>query len=315
MLTEQEQFEIFHHRAATRIAEAKKRRQRFVYYTNGSTAKSILANEEIWMRSPSCMNDFSEARHGYDMFIRNWSSSNGPGLQAAMDRIHPGTANRLFNAISGNSLRQLFADTFIACVSEHDKADDEHGRLSMWRAYAAQTGIAMVFSGDIFSDGENSGFGAYYSPVEYMSDPEFSNEFSKFTERLNKHDNHLRQMPPEEFYGFIYNAALLSMLCVKHPGFREEREWRVFSIDPTDLGLLKRSIEVVSGVPQPVLKLPIVTEERDRSALYHLDRLLIGPTQYPVAVWSAMVELLTQKGVRDASDIVRLTGIPLRQNF
>ncbi|MFN3876819.1 MAG: DUF2971 domain-containing protein [Brevundimonas sp.] len=313
MLTEPELFEIFHQRAALRIAQARNQGQRFAYYTNGATAKDILANSEIWLRSPSCMNDFSEVRHGYDMFIRNWSSPKGIGLRATLQTIHPGTADRLFNHITSNSLRQLFAETFIACVSEHDAKDDEHGRLSMWRAYAAQTGIAMVFSGEIFAV-EDDGFGAYYSPVEYMSEIEFSDEFEKLANRLLANVDELKRLSPDDFFTCIYHAALMAMLCVKHPGFREEREWRIFSIDPTNLGLLTRSIEVVGGVPQPVLKLPMVTQAQGRSALDKLERLLIGPTQYPVAVRSAMLELLTQKGVNNPSAVVHLTGIPLRQN-
>jgi hypothetical protein len=35
--------------------------------------------------------------------------------------------------------------TYLACLSEHQD-EDEHGRLPMWRAYGATTGIALVIN-------------------------------------------------------------------------------------------------------------------------------------------------------------------------
>ena len=56
----------------------------------------------------------------------------------------------------------------------------------------------------------------------------------------------------------IFTTFLAAVTCLKHEGFREEREWRAIYF-PNRLGssLMEHSTEVISGVPQIVYKLPL----------------------------------------------------------
>src|SRR5215469_16282671 len=40
---------------------------RFAHYTSAEAALNIINTKRIWMRNTSCMVDYSEVRHGYDL--------------------------------------------------------------------------------------------------------------------------------------------------------------------------------------------------------------------------------------------------------
>jgi hypothetical protein len=43
-----------------------------------------------------------------------------------------------------------------------------------------------------------------------------------------------------------------------------------------------------------------------------LERIVIGPTEYPLAVWEAFVELLRKAGVSNPEEKVIWSNVPLR---
>lgn len=312
-LTEHQLFRIFHARADDRLLEATERRQRFAYYTNADTAKKVLENRELWLRLPSCMNDFSEIQHGLRMFEGAWGDRAGARLQDALNAVLPDASDRLIEALHGPSVRQLFAETFIACVSEHGSDEEHHGRLSMWRAYGGDSGVALVFSGNVFSS-ENTGVGAYSSPVEYFTEPEYADEMALLAARIEAATEGLRQEAPEEFFDRVLQAVTLAILCVKHPAFKEEREWRIFSMDALDRGRLISSIECIKGIVQPILKLPFDRPGNMRGTMNELEQVLIGPTQYPIAMRSGFARLLENAAVPDPYSRVCLSEVPLRRD-
>ena len=120
----------------------------------------------------------------------------------------------------------------------------------------------------------------------------------------------------------LFNMFLFAATCTKHPGFDEELEWRVTHnphMHPSPH--LTKGIETIRGVPQPVYKIPLLnvpaavpSESLDGVEIPQLvERVIIGPTQYPAAVCEAIITKLEQAGVVDASRRVVISGIPLRQ--
>ena len=111
---------------------------------------------------------------------------------------------------------------------------------------------------------------------------------------------------------------LFGILCTKHPGFHEEREWRAIAtpqIWPTPHCTF--DIEVIHGTPQRVLKLDLKNHPEEGLlglAIPELvDRIIIGPCQFPAIVRAAFIDLLQEAGVSNASEKVVLSDIPLRQ--
>ena len=80
----------------------------------------------------------------------------------------------------------------------------------------------------------------------------------------------------------------------------------------------RRSIRAYSfkGVPQIICKIPLdvkassVLAELDISNLF--DRLIIGPSAYPVAMHQAFISALTDADVTDAEKKVVISNIPIR---
>ena len=85
---------------------------------------------------------------------------------------------------------------------------------------------------------------------------------------------------------------------------------------PTSSPLMESSTEVIGGIPQPVCKIPIdkrvsdILSDLDLSNLF--DRLIIGPSQYPWAMYESFVAALTEAGVTDAGNRVFISDIPIR---
>jgi hypothetical protein len=43
---------------------------RFVHYTSAESALSIIKSKHLWMRNTTCMTDFREVQHGFDILAR-----------------------------------------------------------------------------------------------------------------------------------------------------------------------------------------------------------------------------------------------------
>jgi hypothetical protein len=104
---------------------------------------------------------------------------------------------------------------------------------------------------------------------------------------------------------------------LKHEGFDEEREWRVIH-SPTRHSPehIRSSIELVAGVPQRIYKIFLRSDaEAGLTGLNPdelIDRIIIGPTQYPFAMYDAFVSALSDVGVSDAANRVTISQIPVR---
>lgn len=114
-------------------------------------------------------------------------------------------------------------------VSEHgsdDVDEDRYGRLSMWRAYGGATNIAFVFNSAPFLRPSNA-LNAFTSPVLYKDIEGFKLDFLELVESLETAEDLLAALPPGELHGRVAEAFHNAVLSTKHPGFKEEREWRV----------------------------------------------------------------------------------------
>jgi hypothetical protein len=112
---------------------------------------------------------------------------------------------------------------------------------------------------------------------------------------------------------------LATAVCLKHPGFAEEKEWRVMHVHGVHpMGKLTLGTETINGFPQPVMKLPLRNVSDGEHLITGLEidelveRVIIGPTKFPDAVWEAMVASLSETGVSDPEHRVVISDIPLR---
>ena len=290
---------------------------RFVHYTSAENALKILNTKRIWMRNTTCMTDFREVNHGLDALNRCF---NDPGRQQAfknaINSCNAGAADQaitLFNQWWQNT--QL--ETYITSISEHDVRENLHGRLSMWRAFGGSAGrVAIVIKLDL-AIGKNAALSANLSPVRYFNDTQVASEFDEVIANIKANQDFLSGIDRNALIGAVFGMLTTSVVCLKHEGFDEEREWRVIHAPKrAPSTVLESSVEVIGGIPQIVYKIPLennaATEVTGLSPDELIDRVIIGPTQFPWAMYAAVVAALEAAGVTNAGSRVFISQIPVR---
>src|SRR6185437_12942370 len=141
----------FHPHATRRLAHIHESKTRFVHYTSAEVALEIIRTRKVWLRLTSCMNDYLEVGHGLDCLSKAYRGDHGIRLRTFIDGRFPGLSKEIEKEF--NEWQDGLRDqTFVACLSEHAgprlEKEDEHGRLSMWRAYGRTKGVALVVNQD-----------------------------------------------------------------------------------------------------------------------------------------------------------------------
>ena len=295
---------------------AKERDQRFVHYTRADTAMSIIQNKEVWLRNALVMNDFQEIAWGQQAFVQAWNSDNGAALRTALDSIDPTIVQNLAHHLPNAEIEIRFS-TFLTSLSEHDSREDVRGRLSMWRAYGAENGVALVLKNTPFLV-ETDALGAYSAPVWYATPGDMVEEFGRLASAIAAAKDQLRDVPSAMLVRALLQIHRFALLTTKHPGFAEEREWRIFhSPDYRRSDVLAHRIVSAGGVLQRIFTLPLRNDPdqglHGAAVSEILDRIIIGPSRYPMVVYDAFVRLLLDAGIVDAQSRVIVSDIPLRQ--
>lgn len=308
---------IFHPHIVERLSAVAEQGRRFVHYSSAEAAVGIIGKQQVWMRNARVMNDFSELHHGHECLIHAYHDTEaGARLQAILDEKFPTLRPKLEQQFDG-WLPHFQTDTFMTCISEHDDREDRLGRLSMWRAYGGAVGVAIVVRNTPFINSAGD-LRIFSAPVSYMGRDEFASHFAEIVTEIENNRDYLATQNADMVAFHLFHMFRIAMLCTKHPGFHEEKEWRIIhspSYRPSpNIG---GSVEVIRGVPQHVYKLALQDSEED-SVLgadlnQLLDRIIIGPTEHPWTVRRAFVDLLHAANVSDPENRVFVSDIPIRQ--
>lgn len=297
--------------------ERLKKGMRLVHYTSAEAAFRILTGRQVWLRNASMMNDFSEIEHGLGCLREGWNSPAGLRLQEMLNRIKPGLRDEVAQHFDGRA-NELRVETFLISLSEHDDDENDTGRLSMWRAYGSRAGVALVMNNAAFLS-ETDEMKVFSSPVFYRDERTFATWFQGWSDRVVAAEDALKAQAPDFLREWLFEAFRGFALCTKHPGFREEREWRVYTSPNFEGGSdwLESAIEIVGGLPQRLIKLKLFDDAARAivgvapSTL--IDRIIIGPCEHPYQVRAALIEALGSAGVANPSEKIWMSLIPLRQ--
>ena len=290
---------------------------KFVHYTSAEAGLKIIQSKRLWMRNTTCMADFREVSHGFDLLLAAFKNkTKSRQFHDALDACVPGMAEKVL-AFFDSHLPDIRANTFVTSVSTHFPREDRRGRLSMWRAFAPGAArVALVVNIPWFS-GAAEALRLLFSPVEYLRSDEFEKEFSVVLANINDNTNFLRGVDPQLIFSFAYQMLLAGVTCLKHEAFDEEQEWRaVYGPHRFSSPLMERATEIIGGVPQTIYKIPLDGTKDAQLAgleLSHIfDHLIIGPTQFPGAIFEACVHELKEIGIHDADKRVWVSDIPIR---
>lgn len=208
---------------------------------------------------------------------------------------------------------------YVGSLSEHFRSEDQHGRLSMWRGFGnpATPRVALVLSVPRETEAL-FGLKAMFSPVAYLTDNELDAEIVKLLANVEREAEFLRTINPDLIRDHVFAMLYAGVTCLKHEGFKEEREWRVvYHPQIARSNLMEQDLVTVNGVPQNIHKLPL---DGDKDALLEdldlknmLERIIVGPSAYPFVLYQAFVEVLRSE-LNDPGAITRVvvSGIPIR---
>lgn len=290
---------------------------RFAHYTSAEAALKIIESKRLWMRSTTCMVDYREVNHGFDLLLKCFSDDKRrSAFFSAMDKIYPDIAKSAV-ADFDQWWPNIQLKTFITSVSEHDAATENTlGRLSMWRAFGASPRVALVFSVPWYSQATMS-LSIMFSPVAYLTEPEVFHVFDTVVASVEAEADFLRTLAPNVFRANIFQMLLASVCCLKHKGFSEEREWRgVFLEGLYESSLLEKTTEVFAGVPQSIFKIPFDgTVSPDLAAIdmsVILERIIIGPTSYPWVMQESFANVMRKIGIANPESKILMSDIPIR---
>jgi len=290
---------------------------RFVHYTSAEAALKIIVSKRVWMRNTTCMADYSEVQHGFEILQKFFAEdTRKTQFYEAIDAVSPniaGEAITLFNQWWNN----IRFSTYITSISEHDDKEDLHGRLSMWRAFGGNTArVAIILRLPWFSAGSEA-LNLMVSPVAYLREEEAHTVLATVIENIRANHDFLVSIERSAVVATVFTMLVAGVTCLKHEGFHEEREWRViYAPERAPSAHMESSIEVVGGIPQIVYKLPLDAKVSDALAELDLarmfDRLIIGPSEFAWPMHEAFTKVLTAMGVEQAETRVFTSGIPIR---
>jgi len=289
----------------------------FVHYTSAESALSIIKHKELWLRNTTCMDDYREVEHGYELVHRFFQDqSNYNNFTNAFDAVRSGLGQQALTQFD-TWWADIRYSSFIASLSDHQKIEDNYGRLSMWRGFGgAAARVAIVVKMPWFS-ATQAALRVAFNPVLYVSENDVSNELANVCSTVSANTSFMQTIDPNLLLGHVLNMLITMVTCSKHKGFHEEREWRLlYSPKIFASALLAQDTAVIKGVPQVFYKLPMnsgkfpILDGTDFSQIF--EKLIIGPSPYPWAMYQAFVDALVCAGVSDAATRVFVSDIPIR---
>ena len=308
--------EIFFPHLNQQLKRVKNEEINFVHYTNAETAFKLIKNQEIWLRNVAVMNDFREFEHGKECLVKLLDDSEeGQALKNIFNVINPDIFDEVYSNFK-NWGPFIKDDFYISCFSEHKNKDDDIGKLSMWRAYGGNAGVAIIFKQDFFSE-IYTNYGLDFSSVAYLNADELKQEINHLTTTISSNIEQIKSLPIKDLIFYLFNIFRFSALCNKHVGFDEEKEWRLIAIASQNIknDLISQEIETIRGIPQNILKIRLKGIALDNLVFKDMiHKVIIGPCLYPWTIRSSIATALREIGVTDPEKIIHISNIPLRVN-
>ena len=138
----------------------------------------------------------------------------------------------------------------------------------------------------------------------------------KVAEKIQEYSDYIKgnlsEHCVEEYLLEIFTNAVI---CTKHPGFSEEKEWRIIhSLGQKQSHFIEKEIQNIKGVPQIIYKIPFYKNITGLALTDLIDRVIIGPCEFPDVTYQAICSVLSEAGMTSPEEIIKKSEIPLRQS-
>lgn len=307
--------DIFSLHERTRFQSMIDRNINFSHYTSCDAAIQIIRNRTMWMRNASLMNDYSEIKYGEQFLFDCWKEKElGGRLQSILDTIDGSIKSKISERIIRYKTSRI-EETYILSISEHDISEQKYGRLSMWRAYGGDNGVALILNKYKIAEIIKSGLIVF--PVLYADIDDFKNFFHQFVSNVENKIEVISSIPHGYIINYIWNYFQYIIMSTKHPGFREEREWRIiYSPKIYHATAVCKINAIVSGVDQELyeLRIPNAISLTTKHAMDRfIDKIIIGPGVTPEDTYRKLHEEIARIHPRNISEKIIQSDIPLRR--
>lgn len=281
-----------------------------LHYTSADAALKIIKTKELWMRSAETMNDLREIRHGFETIFESLKRLK---LHGDMSCYHLGMNfySRLVEEFK-NFMSKTPSCIYILCFSEESKGEENNGRLSMWRAYGGEgSKVAFSFNVNLIKNNNVT----FLLPATYLDEDKIYSKLILLLSEVKKLERDA--VDPNTVLEELISSLVIWAVCLKHPAFKEEREWRlVYTLweDGTPFNLQDSEVLSVNGVPQIVMKASLREHSKEFNKFMDgvINKILIGPSDFQETISKALESELTKAGLEDSYKYLKLTQIPLR---
>ena len=229
---------------------------------------------------------------------------------------------------ANEAINQTEHYVYLTCLSEHENKDNI-GRLSMWRAYGHPNGVALVVNKNFMQSQINNSDNIFFtSPVFYTeANVDFISFFNINISKIHDNIDYISSTfnyNSTTIVGALFQVLYYLILSIKHPGFKEEREWRIlYSLINENFAEnhgnrtsgIKEKNEIINNLPQKIftLNLKEVLDTKDVSSIQKLlKKIIIGPTAHPEIIKESFVDLLKKKNIPNPENLIEISNIPLR---
>lgn len=288
------------------------------HYTSLSTIEKILNARQFWLSNPLYMNDLEELRFGMHVGAMVFRTSDALRLACGTEDRHEQLI-AFFDTLFSEYDRTQALDAYVLCLSEHD-ASNTDGVLAMWRGYGAYgTGAALLLNLASLPPFEDSAL--LLGQVVYASQEQrqswMETRVSALAAEIDAYEK--TDMNLEAAARTWFERLKVFAIFSKHPGFSEEREWRVVYMRERDqrdrlsdsLGYLVSD----HGV-EPKLKLPFSTLSQSADPkqmnLSLLAGLILGPSQSGLLAQASIRRMVSVLGHDNLAPNLWASTIPFR---
>ena len=280
------------------------------HFTKAYIALDILTKKEMWLNNVSYMNDYLEMKNGMGLVGKvvnshPWHQS----FKDALNSIHPHLFEDVINTL--NIVQDRYFHTYGLCMCEFDKYDLS-GNEYMWRNYASENGVAIIFNNQILDDKireKDNNLPVEFLPMYYYGTQEVAKEVEDVTDFIKQNIGIIRQLDYEIVKKELLDKFTYAVWSLKHPQYSEEKEWRIMTNDKfmrvplEEMACIHRDLEIIGNEPRYVYKFDY---ERAGFRLNDiLARVIIGTCKNPEKVRELFISELATS-VDDVESKVRI---------
>lgn len=205
---------------------------RLFHYTNAAGLLGILRSSKLWATDPRFLNDAQETVYARELFTSTLASIPNPAL-APHHPAHSapedfGPVFEDYKARIESELDSPLLAVYVTCFCESGNL------LSQWRAYGSDHGYAIEFEANALAALLEGVGGAHKELVQVRYGTEGAADAVAAVMRDVFADSNLGHAGVHAHSMALEAATMLA--AVKHPGFSEEKEWRLIIADEDRYG-------------------------------------------------------------------------------